>query len=98
MSTAREKVEEFLTKHYSYMEAIDMIPEEKQDLLSHYNAEHWKKATVKELAEELHQIIWDSENDPTVMLQIAELLVSAKDLEGGQDIWNAFRTTTEHSH
>jgi len=99
MSKARAKVEEFLTQHYKYLETAPFESKEEQaELLSYFNAKHWAGVSIKELAEELHQILWDSDNDSDILLQIVELLASVKNLEGGKEVWQKFKTTREHSH
>ena len=84
----------WLTTHYEVLvkDAEDKDP----DIVEYYSAEHWDKATLKELCEELHQIIYDEERDGIIAL--AGYFTELGTHEGHEEVLKMFGKTTEHSH
>ena len=62
----------------------------------YYSKEHWDKASLKELCQELHQIIYDEQGEGIIAL--AGYFVGMGAREGQEEVLRIFGSTSEHSH
>ncbi len=95
MTEAIEFTRQWLIEHYASW--VHVAGEEhEEDLDSYYGKEHWEKTTLKELCEELHQIIYDEQDEG--IIDLAKYFTQLGEKEGKEEILTMFGRTSEHSH
>lgn len=88
---------EWLTEHYKELaRQWEENYSDEPDEGKYYSKERWDKASLKELCQELHQIIYDEQNYGIIAL--AEYFTQLAHKVDFEQVLAMFSSTTEHSH
>ena len=86
---------EWLISHYDWVNDIE-DDEEREEELAYYGTARWRTASLKEMCQELHQIIWDEEHEGVIA--VAGYFVKIGKYPDAEEVYNMFSSTREHSH
>ncbi len=94
MTEAIEFTRQWLTEHYASW--VEAAREDEEELEEVYGKERWEEATLKEMCQELHQIIYDELDEG--IIELAKYFTKLGRKEGSEEVVEMFGSTEEHSH